>query len=148
VKTTLKHMGLFSMIFVLAVMAGCRGDEKSEEIRIVMGKNLNVMEDFIGTVEETEETQVYISALQKLKEDFQSLIPEMKGLNEKYPGLFDLDDNKIPLNNLWRPASSNSYTPARRGPGEPDDKMPHRFHAKTFQTCCLEQHIPRNRLSA
>lgn len=54
------------------------------------------MEDFIGTVEETEETRVYISALQKLKKDFQNLIPEMKGLSEKYPGLFDLDENRNP----------------------------------------------------
>lgn len=97
---TLKALGLLTVILVFVAMNGCAGKDKSKETRTVMEKNLKIMENFIKSVEETEDPQVYLSALQKMKSEMQKLIPEMNELNKKYPELFKLDDKKKPTPEL------------------------------------------------
>lgn len=97
---TLKALGLLTVILVFVAMNGCTGKDKSKETRTVMEKNLKIMENFIKSVEETEDPQVYLSALQKMKSEMQKLIPEMNELNKKYPELFKLDDKKKPTPEL------------------------------------------------
>ena len=93
---TLKAFVLTVAAIVLVAVFGCNGTNSSKEIRDVMARNLKIMEDFIITVENTEDTQVYLSALEKMKNDIQMLIPEMNDLNKKYPDLFKLNDKKEP----------------------------------------------------
>ena len=93
---TLKAFVLTVAAIVLVAVFGCNGTNSSKEIRDVMARNLKIMEDFIITVENTEDTQVYLSALEKMKNDIEMLIPEMNDLNKKYPDLFKLNDKKEP----------------------------------------------------
>lgn len=96
----LNTLRVLTVILVFVVMNGCAGKDKSEEIRTVMEKNLKIMENFIKSVGETEDPQVFLSALQKMKTEIQKLIPEMNELDKKYPELFKLDEKKEPTPEL------------------------------------------------
>lgn len=90
-----------AVVFLLAVgltgFFGCTKGGKYADAQDVMGRSVEIMENFINGMEKAEDSQAVVKTLNAFSADMSALKPKLKAVEEKHP---ELKDQEIPPEEL------------------------------------------------
>ena len=77
------------------LMASCGKGSRRDSPRAFMEKNLQVMEDFIVAMDQADQADQVVGAMDRYTREVEKLVPRIQAVNERYPEMAQIEETGV-----------------------------------------------------